>query len=112
MPHYKDGTEAQVGDIVKGVPYNTGGAVVVGEVVQITPGSDACNLIVAFIKVTISPVNLDELTKAIGYNRPLHYQTRPKGGLVGQGEGTEQAIFQALTDYGQIDHFELVHRAG
>ena len=50
MPHYKDGTEAKVGDVVKGKPYNTP-CEVVGTVVQITPGSESCNLVVAFTHV-------------------------------------------------------------
>jgi len=48
--HYKDGTPAAIGDKVKGKPYNTIGEVV-GEMVSITPGSDSCNCIVAFVEV-------------------------------------------------------------
>lgn len=47
MPHYKDGTEAKVGDIIKGKPYNTPHEVV-GVVVRVTPDSESCNLVVAF----------------------------------------------------------------
>ena len=47
MPHYKDGTEAKLMDIVKGKPYNTPHEVV-GVVVGITPGSDTCNCRVLF----------------------------------------------------------------
>lgn len=47
MPHYIDGTEAKVGDIVRGKPYNTPHEVQ-GVVVGITPGTDTCNMRVAF----------------------------------------------------------------
>lgn len=47
MPHYKDGTAAKVGDVIKGKPYNTPHEVV-GVVVGITPDSESCNLRVAF----------------------------------------------------------------
>ena len=47
MPHYKDGTEAKLMDVVKGKPYNTPHEIV-GVVVGITPGADSCNLRVMF----------------------------------------------------------------
>lgn len=47
MPHYEDGTPAQLGDIVQGKPYNTPYEVV-GPVVSITPDVEACNCQVAF----------------------------------------------------------------
>jgi len=50
MPHYKDGTEAKVGDIVRGKPYNTPHEIV-GEIISITPGVESCNCVVAFAEV-------------------------------------------------------------
>lgn len=47
MPHYKDGTEAKLLDVIKGKPYNTPHEVV-GVVVGITPNTDSCNLRVMF----------------------------------------------------------------
>jgi len=49
MPHYSDGVEAKVGDKVIGTPYNHGKEIC-GEVIQVTPNSDSCNLIVAFVE--------------------------------------------------------------
>jgi hypothetical protein len=49
MPHYKDGTEVQIGDHVFGHLANTEG-VVAGTVVSITPGGDACSAKVRFTK--------------------------------------------------------------
>jgi hypothetical protein len=49
MPHYKDGSPAQVGDLVKGKPYNTPREVV-GEIVSIIPGTESCNCQVAFVE--------------------------------------------------------------
>ena len=43
MPHYRDGSEARVGDIVKGPTYNKPG-ICVGVVCVVTPGAETCNL--------------------------------------------------------------------
>lgn len=55
MPHYKDGTEAKIGDQVVGKLYNTLG-VRAGTIVSITPGMDTCNAMVAYIE----PVPIDD----------------------------------------------------
>ena len=47
MPHYKDGSPAKVGDMVRGKPYNTPHEVT-GVVTLVTPGQESCNLKVAF----------------------------------------------------------------
>jgi hypothetical protein len=49
MPHYKDGTEAKVGDHVIGRPYNTDHDIA-GTVVSISPAADSCNLQVEFVE--------------------------------------------------------------
>lgn len=54
MPHYKDGTEAKVGDQVTGKLYNTTG-IRAGTVVSITPGSDSCNAQVAYVEAVPMP---------------------------------------------------------
>lgn len=46
MPHYKDGTEAKVGDFAKGEQY---GKEVRGQVVNVSPGSDTCNMTIASV---------------------------------------------------------------
>ena len=51
MPHFKDGTEAKVGDLIKGTGYNIKDAsgklaVIVGTLARITPNSDTCNLVI------------------------------------------------------------------
>lgn len=53
MPHYKDGTEAKVGDIVKGTGYNVkdkdgSPRVIHGKVIQVTK-AESCNLAVAHL---------------------------------------------------------------
>jgi hypothetical protein len=48
MPHYKDGTTAQIGDQVFGKLYNTEG-VRAGTIVSITPDVDSCNCMVEFL---------------------------------------------------------------
>ena len=49
MPHYRDGTAAEVGDLVKGKPYNTRREIV-GEVFSIREGTESCNCEVAFVE--------------------------------------------------------------
>ena len=44
MPHYADGSEVKVSDLVKGPHENS---VLVGTVAKIMPGSDTCNMLVA-----------------------------------------------------------------
>lgn len=46
MPHYKDGTEAKAGDFAKGEQY---GREIRGQVVEVQPGSDTCNLKIASV---------------------------------------------------------------
>lgn len=48
IPHYSDGTEAKVGDLVVGTTYNQS-ETLEGTIVSITPGSEACNAIVQFL---------------------------------------------------------------
>jgi hypothetical protein len=50
MPHYKDGTPAAIGDIVKGKQYDSGPEVR-GVVVGISPSSDTCNMRIGKIDV-------------------------------------------------------------
>ncbi len=57
MPHYKDGTEARVGDQVFGKLYNTPG-VRAGTIVSITPGVESCNAMVGFL-VAVTDEYLD-----------------------------------------------------
>lgn len=50
MPHYKNGEVAQVGDKVKGKPYNTPHEVD-GRIIKITSEGEECNCIVAFAEL-------------------------------------------------------------
>ncbi len=47
MPHYKDGTEAKIGDLVKGTGYNVKHEII-GKVVNVRPG-ESCTLSVAYV---------------------------------------------------------------
>lgn len=111
--HYKDGTEAFIGDIVKGIPYNTKGEAIVGELVQVTPDSASCNCIVAFMRTKPSPVSILALDQATGNNRKMvDFIRRPEGGIVSPDAKQEELLLLTDYDYGQCDHFELVHRPG
>jgi len=110
--HYKDGTEAKVGDLVKGTVYNTKG-VIVGTMLGITPGSSACNCRVGLLQV-----------QAVG---KLHLpsgdaQGTPHVGAIvshdgirvihreGSGDDLKVTALAMKVDYSQCDHLELVHR--
>jgi hypothetical protein len=92
MPHYKDGTPAQVGDLVKGKPYNTPREIV-GEVISVTPGSESCNCMVAFVEVLPdgSPIPLG-----------------PVSAYVAQASDGRKVVLIPKTDYGETKAFEKV----
>jgi hypothetical protein len=48
MPHYKDGSEAKVGDQVVGKLYNSGPELKAGVIISITLGVESCNAMVQF----------------------------------------------------------------
>jgi len=50
MPHYKDGTEAKVGDLVKGKGYNVPHEII-GKVVNVRQGEN-CTLSIAFVGIS------------------------------------------------------------
>lgn len=67
MPHYRDGTEAKVGDIVKGK--NWDGKTIVGRVETLSPGSTTCNMQVAH---TVPALRVDYTTATVGEYDLLH----------------------------------------
>ena len=111
MPHYRDGTEAKVGDVVKGVGYNLKNAdgtrrVFVGTVVGVTPGSAACNIQVAHV-----------VTDTLGYELALkvarNWKTIAAKGVIGCGpdggrDGTDRVSACVELEYGQCDEFEKI----
>lgn len=104
MPHYKDGTPAALGDIVKGKPYNTSHEIV-GEVIQITPAADSCNCMVAFIEKIELP---SEIIKHIhNLNLGIPYTTRVKGGIVDANKSSEMEYLKLIpkVDYGALRDF-------
>lgn len=103
--HYSDGTEAKVGDLVKGTCYNTKNAdgtprVVVGEMLQITPGSETCNCQVGFFES--EPVSDEIRTYLI--NKGLYNVVT----LAMLNAGTRRCV--AKVDYSECKAFTLVHR--
>lgn len=92
MPHYRDGTPAQVGDLVKGKPYNTPREIV-GEIISVTPGSESCNCMVAFAEILPdgNPIPLGPL--------PAYVAQRSDG---------HKIVILAKTDYGETKAFEKV----
>ena len=95
MPHYADGTEAQVGDFVVGKGYNvkdysTGELMTIaGTVIHITPDTTACNVQVAYVRV------YDVTTTTAPYADNVRILPNGK-------------IAQFGVEYGQADHFTKV----
>jgi len=101
--HYRDGTEARVGDLVRGKGYNVKGPdgellEIQGVVVGLTPGTDTCNLRVAHPEVRRSSDGVEVDL----YPGPSSQRCVALGGL---------AVVRLSTEYGQADHFDLVRRA-
>lgn len=98
MPHYKDGTEAKVGDLVIGVPYNQNGKMIAGTVLQVISDSESCNVRVAFAK--FEKITIDEAVHG-----------RNPGALVySYGDGENYYRVTPDFDYGETRVFELIHR--
>lgn len=101
--HYKDGTEARLGDVVKGAGYNVPG-VIVGTVVHLTPAADACNIQVAYVATAELPG---------GFTNPDHHLFHQTC-VIGEAcpEAGRDCRVGAYVDreYGQCDAFELIHR--
>lgn len=96
MPHYEDGTEARLKDMVVGKTYNLNGRVIVGTVLEIIPGSDSCNLRVAFAEVSTRP------------------DATVEGGGIVYSPGDSRlarSIIKAGYDYGETKAFRLVARS-
>ena len=96
MPHYADGTLAQVGDLVAGKPYNTKHEVI-GQVMQVTPG-ESCNLIVAFAETL-------ELTQdeALALSKAGIYEPKTLG-----VSGGKYFLIRGRYDYGETRAFRKV----
>lgn len=97
MPHYSDGTEARIGDLVVGKPYNTP-RVVAGVVMSVTPKAESCNLQVAFTDEV-------EIDKHYGALAAVPAQK----GFVGD---QTRVWLAPKTDYGETKAFTLIHREG
>lgn len=101
MPHYKDGTEAKVGDLVKGTTYNRNDRVIVGTVMEVVPDSEAYNLRVAFVSLErLLPARAIELLERSAFTQTF----RTSDGDV--------FLIEPDYDYGETRAFELVHRDG
>lgn len=103
--HYKDGTEAKVGDLVKGTAYNTKNAdgtprVLVGVMLQITPGASSCNCVVGFVEH--SAVTPDAM-RTLADMHLWHVV-----GGVSLNDGACRVV--GKYDYSECKAFELVHR--
>lgn len=107
MPHYKDGTRAIVGDIVKGKPYNTDREVI-GTVVQITEGAESCNCVVAFLQIEPTDLPIEKFYPLIP---PPPHVRRVVGGYVRANTPESQMESLLLVpkyDYGELRAFQFV----
>lgn len=98
--HYKDGTPAQHGDIVRGKGYNIPYEVI-GPVIGLVPGTDSCNIRVAVIKFReLEPAGKSKLGGA--------YAT---AGLFFRNNADEPTYHcEPQVEYGTCAEFELIHR--
>lgn len=126
MPHYKDGTPAQIGDIVKGTVYNEGrGQPVVGTMVSITPGTDSCNCSVAFLR----DESFEEAHKLDSSNRSTLYPHQHPGEAVANAiqysgkllklhrpanhpADAPPRVLSMIVDYSECKALELLYRPG
>ena len=107
MPHYRDGTPTQVGDVVKGTGYNLKNPdgtkrEFVGQVVGVVPGSEACNIQVAYIEtapLTVAPP---------GYFFKQAENTVIGCGAEGGGGKAPKILARVGLEYGQCDAFEKI----
>jgi hypothetical protein len=97
MPHYKNGEIAEVGDLVKGRGYNVKHEIV-GKILSINQNSETCNLTIAHVIETRIDPNMDPRLAAADAASPgVTYW--------------DSSLLKVGVEYGQTDHFELVHRA-
>jgi hypothetical protein len=103
--HYRDGKEAQLGDIVKGTPYDIKHDIV-GRVIGLTPGTDTCNIRVAC-------VTKDSQLFFRGWKREPAKDLGPDQGqqiCVPYQVTDEPERVEATIAYGACKDFELVLR--
>ena len=105
MPHYKDGTETKIGDVVRGKGYNCKDEFI-GTVIGITPNSASCSIQVAYIAtVEIPPIIRREQIHFVGEA----YARRCVGcGAQGGEAGSSLVAGMAKLEYGQCDAFEKI----
>lgn len=104
MPHYKDGSPAQVGDIVFGAGYNVKHPIV-GQVLHVQQNSETCNLQV----VHIEEISIADLNKT-----QVVYEAQRAGTLLfnkttENGE-TVPVFFRPGIEYGETRAFSLLAR--
>ena len=102
MPHYRDGTLAQIGDVVRGKGYNVRGPdgelkEIVGVIVDMMAAT-ACNCKVAHICV-YDDVPLLSTPQFYGEARGVL--------LVSTHDGKSRPV-KVEVEYGQCDHFEKI----
>ncbi len=103
MPHYRDGTEAKVGDLVRGVSYNREKRQIVGTIIQITPGVETCNCMVAFASIKPLPKLPDDA-------KPWHELLPAFGARCTYHSDGHLSVVLHDVDYGETREFELVAR--
>lgn len=106
MPHYRDGTAAKVGDVVRGKGYNVRDKAgnlkeIVGTVVGVTPGSDTCNIQVAH--VVTEPLAAMPSSYFFRQQENVVIGCGPEGGTAGP-----QIAARVSLEYGQCDAFEKI----
>lgn len=103
MPHYRDGTPAAIGDVVRGKGYNVKGpdgnlAEITGVVVHIAEGATTCNVQIARVVIEKTPADFRWPDHKFFVQRPeIHFA----------GPGQDHTVRLDI-EYGQCDHFEKI----
>jgi len=90
--HYKDGTLAQLGDIVRGRGYNIKHDII-GPVVHLVRNQDTCNIQIALVEI-----------------QPLGYSTWQQIINFYDGSVLKHIGLGISIEYGAVKDFELVYR--
>lgn len=94
MPHYKDGAETRVGDLVRGFGYNVKHEII-GKVIQLTADCPTCNIVVAYL----------------GKNSPVFFNhdiEKVRGNVTGHNQLGWGVFVMPNVEYGDAKDFEKV----
>jgi hypothetical protein len=103
--HYKNGREAKVGDNVVGITYNTKGKILSGTVMSITPGVDACSVLLGYLSTIPMSVG-DMQCSGVTVNTSVSIHGSIHHGRLGQGDAMVTIMKTDYTECKNLLHVE------